>query len=59
MNSKNNERIDGPTPNGGAYAIAYYFDKNDNPCPPEKAYRVEVVEYDNKGNRINSTYSFL
>ena len=56
---KNYERIEGVTPNGGSYSVAYYFDNNDEPCPKQKAYRAEIIEYDNNDNRINTTYSLV
>lgn len=56
---KNYKRIEGVTPNGGAYSVAYYFNKNNEPCPPQKAYRVEIIEYDKDDNRINITYSLV
>lgn len=53
------ERQDGATPNGGAYSIAYYHDKQGNPCQKKKAVTVNIVEYDSDGNRINETYGRL
>jgi hypothetical protein len=41
------ERIEGPTPGGGAYAIAYTHDDG----------TVEVVEFDAAGREIRRTYS--
>ena len=56
---KNYKRIEGVTPNGGAYSVAYYFNRNNEPCLPQKAYRVEIIEYDKDNNRINITYAFV
>lgn len=39
-------RIDGPTPNGGVYAIQYSY-----------ANRIEIWEYDEKDEVIHRTYS--
>lgn len=50
------ERVDGPTPNGGAYAIAYFRDSDGKPCPKDKAKTMEIVEYDEKGNDLFRTY---
>ncbi len=48
-----------PTPNGGAYSRAYYYDKNCIPCPKAKARFVNIVEYDKNGKRINEVYGEL
>lgn len=53
------ERGDGPTINGGAYSIAYYYDQQGNPCPKEEAARVNIVEYTENGERLNETYALL
>ena len=42
------ERVDGPTPNGGAYAVGYY---------DETGHLIEVVEYDADGEQIFRTYN--
>ena len=39
------ERIEGPTPNGGAYALAYRGDDF-----------MEIVEFDSSGNQVFRTY---
>ena len=49
----------GATPNGGSYSVAYYHDKEGNPCPKEKATSVNIVEYTEEGERINETYGIL
>lgn len=49
------ERIDGPTPRGGAYGILYYQDADGNPTTREEAVRAEGVEYDEAGKMICST----
>lgn len=53
------ERADGPTINGGTYSIAYYYDLQGNPCRKEEAARVNIVEYTEKGERLNETYAIL
>jgi hypothetical protein len=53
------ERIDGPTPQGGAYSIAYYRDENGELIDKAVASRVEIVEYDSRGNMIWRTYGTL
>lgn len=50
------ERIDGPTPDGGDYSIAYFRDAEGNPCPRAEAAEVEVVEFSADGEQINRTY---
>ena len=52
-------RTEGPTPAGGAYAIAYWFDSDGRPCEPADARSVEVVEYDEAGHAIARTYAEL
>ena len=53
------ERIDGPTPNGGDYAVAYYYDKMHRPCKKQDAFSKVIVEYKNNGEYVNTTTSFL
>jgi len=53
------ERTDGPTPNGGSYAIAYWRDDRGRPVEREQATMVEVVEYDERGNQVASTVALL
>jgi hypothetical protein len=43
------ERIEGPTPAGGAYAIAYVGDDR----------RGEIVEFNAEGNQLARTYATL
>lgn len=52
------EKSDSPTPSGGDYSIAYYYD-DDGPCEKSKANRVNIVEYKKGGIRINETYALL
>ena len=53
------ERIDGATPNGGAYAIAYWLDQDGSPTDKASAAACEVVEYDRSDNAIFRTYATL
>ena len=46
MAAKAPERREGPTPNGGAYSIAYYHDDG----------RMEIVEFDAADKAIHRTY---
>lgn len=46
----------GPTPNGGAYSTAYFYDANHNPCKKEDAKYMNIVEYSAEGERINESY---
>ncbi len=45
--AKQPERVEGPTPAGGAYAIAYRHDDGS----------IEIVEFDSAGRAIRRTYS--
>ena len=53
------EKSDNPTPSGGDYSIAYYYDGEGNLCEKAKAERVNIVEYKKGGERINEHYAFL
>jgi hypothetical protein len=50
------ERTEGPTPNNGAYAIAYYQDIDGTPVPKSQALRAEVVEYSAQGKPVAITF---
>ncbi len=52
------ERIDGPTPAGGAYAVAV-FSRDGQPVEKSEATAVEVVEYAEDGTAISRTYATL
>lgn len=58
FDSRYMERSDNPTPSGGDYSIAYYYN-DDGPCEKNKANRVNIVEYKKGGIRINETYALL
>lgn len=53
------ERREGPTPNGGAYSIAYYRDERGVPTTRDQARSVEIIEYDVEGEAIHSTMGYL
>lgn len=53
------QRINGPTENGGAYAIAFYLTAQGLPASKEVAEAVELVEYDARGEQIARTYATL
>ena len=53
------ERTEGPTPNGGAYAIGYFKDKDGNPVDKKDAVSVEITEFDAQGESIFRTYATL
>lgn len=53
------ERSDSPTPCGGDYSIAYYYDEEGFPCEKNKADFVNIVEYKKGGIRINEHYGLL
>lgn len=52
-------RVDGPTPNGGAYSISYYKDASGEPVPEAKATSAEIVEFTASGSAIHRTYTRL
>lgn len=52
------EMADGPTPSGGAYSVAYYYNDN-GPCVKAEATRVNILEFSSDGRRINETYALL
>ena len=53
------ERHDGPTPHGGAYSEAHYYDEDRLLCPPSEAKYINIVEYGAKGERIYETYGVV
>ena len=57
MADKTKTLAEGPTPNGGAYAIAYWQDVNGNPTTLDKAKKVKVVEFDANDRAIFLTYA--
>jgi len=58
MQDETQTRVEGPTLNGGAYAIAYWQDMFGNPVDKEQYARFEIVEYDQAGEQVFRTYGF-
>lgn len=52
------ERVDEPTPSGGDYSIAYYYDAEHRPCKKVDACWVDIVEYKADGTFVNSVLGF-
>lgn len=52
------ERIEGPTPNGGAYAVAI-FSRDGKPAEKADATAVEITEYAADGTALLRTYGRL
>ena len=52
------ERVDEPTPNGGDYSIAYYYDEQNRPCKKAVASLVNIVEYKKDGECVNSITAY-
>ncbi len=50
------ERADGPTPNGGAYSVAYFRDASGNPCTKDESYSMEIREYDDWDRDVGGVY---
>lgn len=53
------QRIDKPTPSGGAYSIIYYQDNNGKPVSKTKAVKVEIIEYSQDGTELLRTYGLV
>lgn len=53
------ERTDGPTPNGGAYYIAYYYDRDGAPTKRMEAWYVEIHEFTRDDKLIQKHYACL
>ena len=53
------ERTDGPTPNGGVYAIAYFQDDKGEATTKDKATQVEIIEFSRSGDQIIRTYGTI
>ena len=58
-NQDYHQRIEEPTPNGGAYSIAYYYDSEGMPCPAAKASNIEILEFDIHDQIIFRTYGVI
>ena len=55
MTEPKSERVNGPIPNGGSYAIIYWQDVDGMPVTKEEALRAEVFEYAADGRAIAVT----
>ena len=49
----------GPTPSGGDYSVAYFYDNEHRPCIKSDAHFINIVEYNNAGERINEAYGIV
>jgi hypothetical protein len=56
MSEPTSERLDGPTPNGGTYAVAYFRDATGAPAVKSRAASIEIVEYSPDGDEVSRTY---
>lgn len=52
-------RIEGPTPNGGAYSVIVYLNIDFQPVEEIEATHAEITEYDQNGLVILRTYAEL
>ena len=59
MSDPTSERIEGPTPNGGAYAVAHFRGSDGTPVPKSKAVYVEIIEYGADGEELFRTHGQL
>jgi len=59
VDSRYTERVDGSTPSGGDYSIAYYYDEDNIPCKKSKAKSVHIVEYTKDGGRVNEIHAVI
>lgn len=51
------EKLNGNTPNGGTYSIAYFQDAEGQPTTKSTAKKMEIIEFDSKDNEIFRTYA--
>lgn len=59
MSDPHATRIDGPTPAGGAYALAQWIGPDGERATRETAAAVEAVEYDVDDRVLRRTYATL
>lgn len=45
-----------PTPNGGDYSTAYFYDAEGHPCHKAGAAFMNIVEFKKGGERVNESY---
>lgn len=57
-NVETSQRLDFPTPNGGAYSISYFYDKKGKPCDKKQASTIHIHEYDENHNLIMETIGY-
>ena len=50
------ETREGPTPAGGVKSVAYYLDNDRNLVDKAKATRIDIVELDERGSVLRTTY---
>ena len=50
------ERSDNPTPNGGAYSIAFFLDDDGEPTSKADSTQWLIVEYDEEDKPVHRTY---
>lgn len=53
------KRVDGKTPAGGAYSIAYFLDDQRGAVDEKQATKVEIVEFTKAGEEIKRTYGTI
>ena len=53
------ERHEGPTENGGAYSLVYYYNHQSLPCQKEEATMMEIVEFTEDGRYLNGTFKLV
>jgi len=58
MADKYSKRIDGPTPNGGSYSIAYFRTESGMRTTEDKSKITEIVEFDNNNEVIMRSYLY-
>lgn len=56
MAKQTQERVEGPTPSGGAYAIVHYQDVDKAPCDKADAVYAEAIEYAEDGRPIAMSF---
>ena len=59
MDDMSFERVEGPTPDGYAYSIAFFRDTNNRPVPKSRAVNIEIVEYDENDEAMKRTYGAI
>lgn len=52
LRDKVSDKVYLPTAHGGVMSEASYFDREHKPCTKDKAYFMEVCEYDDEGKQV-------